>query len=84
MAKLPEAYAEERARQAMEKAARLEKAREARAKKKLENLPDEDQIKQQVKEQLTREEKLTQAKVKEPELELLNKAGIVKTGIQYL
>ena len=83
MAKLPEAYAEERARQAMEKAARLEKAREARAKKKLESLPDEGQIKQQVKEQLAREEKLKQAKVKEPELELLNKAGIVKTGIKY-
>ena len=39
MAKLPEVYAEEKARKALERAEKLEKARAERAQQKLDSLP---------------------------------------------
>lgn len=81
MAKLPEEYAEQRARRAMERAASAEKAREARAQKKLAELPTEEEIKKEVKEKVKKTQAKKKAKEQEPILKITNMNNHIKTGI---
>lgn len=64
MAKLPEVYAEEKARKAMERAEKLEKTRAERAQQKLENMPTDDELRKQAEKQAQIEKNFKEARVK--------------------
>ena len=71
MAKLPEYYAEEKARKALERQAKLEAQREAKAQEKLDQMPTDEEIKEKVQAQLEREKKFKETVAKKQSLEVL-------------
>ena len=67
MARLPSYYAEEKARKALERQAKLEAQREAKAQEKMDALPTDEEIKEKVQAQLEREKKFKETVFKDVE-----------------
>lgn len=79
MAKLPEYYAEEKAKKALERQEKLEAKRKAEADKKLAQTPTEEELKKQAEAQVEREQKFKEAQIaKKTKLEVLNPSKTVK------
>lgn len=78
MARMPEYYAEEKARKALERQAKLEAQREAKAQEKMDALPTDEEIKEKVQAQLEREKKFKETVAKKQSLEVLNPSKDVK------